>query len=1019
MSLRIWILTLSVCLGLLPAALAQRASSWRFFRASDGLRETKTVSVTVSPKGSIIATHNLDVDSYSHLDGYRIETGPTPGGQGKIYESRTGQLWSSSPSGLMVFREKAWLSFAIAPIKEAWNYAADHSVVLVPAEHDRVLFLVPGGLYEFSLQLQKATLLRSSAETEMGPFVTMFSSGSGELWVIGERGVARLESQVRGVKKETPWHIILPEQQFNGLTFRSATADARAGLLVLADGDLKRVLFRLNGDSWAPPIPLDADVEQVWTGANDTLWGRSRTEIFRLVNGQKQIVSREEIFVSQIYDVATDANDAFWMATSEGLVRYAPLIWQTPPDLEKLTAAAHAITETVDEEIYFLTSTHLMVNRQDSWSSHMLPDYVEKFFEPMNSAFTLADKTLLFDAHGKLIRFDPATSRFSPVASPPSTIHSKIIGLLREGVACLQVTTTDGEKKKSQLITFDGSQSAPLRETEGVTDFGDEIFFVFTARNGDIWIGGNAATAVFHDGKWQFFKVKDSDVMYCMIEIGEEKFWAGGRDKIWEFDGKKWAVVKTGFDRVNSLYRTRDGGIWIGSNSGLHRYYKGIWAWTGIEEGLRSAAVYDFFEDRLGRAWAGTAQGISRYFPGADSFPPQSFIYNMSTENNPAYENMVTLIFEGRDKWKQNSPDRLLYSYRMDEQEWSTFSSETKTRFQDLPAGKHHFQVRAFDRNWNMEIKHPVYEFAITLPWYQETRLVLISIVGGTVALFFAGLAFNRHRKLVKSYAEVEKIVALRTEQLEQANRQLLHSQKMNALGALAAGIAHDFNNILSIIKGSAQIIESNITDGEKIRTRVNRIKLVVDQGAAIVKAMLGFSRTPEGKTQPCQINEVVEETMHMLGDRFQHEVEVVFEPSENLPPAIGSRDQIQQILLNLIFNASEASDNRGKITLRTVVSDTIPPRPVLSPAPAQKFILIEVEDEGCGISPEILPRIFEPFFTTKAFSSRRGTGLGLSMVYELARQLGYGLKVESQVGKGSIFCIIVPLKSSIVTAGA
>ena len=116
-------------------------------------------------------------------------------------------------------------------------------------------------------------------------------------------------------------------------------------------------------------------------------------------------------------------------------------------------------------------------------------------------------------------------------------------------------------------------------------------------------------------------------------------------------------------------------------------------------------------------------------------------------------------------------------------------------------------------------------------------------MVGLAVALFFAGLAFNRHRQLLRSYAEVEEKVAQRTRELESANRQLLHSQKMNALGTLAAGIAHDFNNILSIIKGSAQIIEDNLDNPAKVSTRVNRINTVVEQGAGIVKAMLGFSR--------------------------------------------------------------------------------------------------------------------------------------------------------------------------------
>src|SRR5439155_11703297 len=139
--------------------------------------------------------------------------------------------------------------------------------------------------------------------------------------------------------------------------------------------------------------------------------------------------------------------------------------------------------------------------------------------------------------------------------------------------------------------------------------------------------------------------------------------------------------------------------------------------------------------------------------------------------------------------------------------EWSAFQELPTASFTDLPAGKHYFQVRAMDRNGNVEAKPVQLDFTVIAPWYKEKRLVLISVAGVGVALFFAGLAFNRHRRLLLSYAEVERKVAQRTHELEIANRELVHSQKMNALGTLAAGIAHDFNNILSIIKGSAQII--------------------------------------------------------------------------------------------------------------------------------------------------------------------------------------------------------------------
>src|SRR5205085_1649185 len=177
--------------------------------------------------------------------------------------------------------------------------------------------------------------------------------------------------------------------------------------------------------------------------------------------------------------------------------------------------------------------------------------------------------------------------------------------------------------------------------------------------------------------------------------------------------------------------------------------------------------------------------------------------------------------------------------------------------------------------------------------------LAFVSILALCSTLVLAGLAVNRHFQLKRSYARVEQIVAERTAELARANQELLHGQKMKALGTIAAGIAHDFNNILSIIKGSAQIIEENLDSPQKVRTRLERIKTVVEQGAGIVKAMLGFTRESARQPTLCDMYTVVEDTLKLLGDRFLREVEVVFEPGHALPDMLCTKDFIQQILLN------------------------------------------------------------------------------------------------------------------------
>ncbi|HEX7652499.1 MAG TPA: ATP-binding protein, partial [Verrucomicrobiae bacterium] len=158
--------------------------------------------------------------------------------------------------------------------------------------------------------------------------------------------------------------------------------------------------------------------------------------------------------------------------------------------------------------------------------------------------------------------------------------------------------------------------------------------------------------------------------------------------------------------------------------------------------------------------------------------------------------------------------------------------------------------------------------------------------------------------------------------------------------------------------------------------------------------------------------NQVVVDTRRLLGDRFLRDTVVRFTPAAGLPLVSVPRNFIQQILLNFIFNAQEAMGQRGQIELSTQLVVQLPPTLYLPPVAAPRYILIAVRDEGAGIAAEIRDRIFEPFFTTKNLSSRRGTGLGLSMVYELAKKMGAGLAVTSEAGRGSIFTLILPVTS-------
>jgi signal transduction histidine kinase len=295
-----------------------------------------------------------------------------------------------------------------------------------------------------------------------------------------------------------------------------------------------------------------------------------------------------------------------------------------------------------------------------------------------------------------------------------------------------------------------------------------------------------------------------------------------------------------------------------------------------------------------------------------------------------------------------------------------------------------------------------------------RTALLLLTAAGGVgVVLLCAAFVLRRQRELIRAYLDVDRQMEQRTRQLEMAQAEILHGQKMKALGTLAAGIAHDFNNLLSIIRMANKLTAKQTQSDAEVQDNVRLVEKAVGQGKQLVNSMLGYSREPAGEQGPCSIADVVESAVNLLSKQFLSGLDVKIELDRNLPPVALAKGRLEQILLNLIVNVSEAMKGQGTLRLAVQEISAPPGGWVLPPAQASRYVQLLVADTGPGIAPDVLPRIFEPFFTTKNAGTTRGTGLGLSMVYTLAQHEGFGLRVESELGKGTTFRIVIPVREA------
>ena len=234
--------------------------------------------------------------------------------------------------------------------------------------------------------------------------------------------------------------------------------------------------------------------------------------------------------------------------------------------------------------------------------------------------------------------------------------------------------------------------------------------------------------------------------------------------------------------------------------------------------------------------------------------------------------------------------------------------------------------------------------------------------------------------------------------QLQDTHLQLVQSEKMASVGKLAAGVAHEINNPLGGILIYASLMLEDMTEEDPRRSDIQRIVQETTRCKEIVKSLLEFGHQSGPKLEPVDINRTIVDGLFFLENQaIFHNIEIVKDLDSLLPRVMGNASQLKQVFMNMVVNAADAMAGKGKLIIKTHLSKD------------KSLVNVEFSDTGVGIPAENLSKIFDPFFTTKEVG--KGTGLGLAVCYGIAEKHGGRIDVESRIGKGTTFRIILPVK--------
>lgn len=591
------------------------------------------------------------------------------------------------------------------------------------------------------------------------------------------------------------------------------------------------------------------------------------------------------------------------------------------------------------------------------------------------------------------------------------------------------------------------------------------VISIYEDKNGTLWVGTNFGGLNRFNRQTGMFTSYNNQLpgFECVISIHEDdknRLWAGTYfGGVFSFDSKtnqaKKYSEKDGllYDGATGIAEDNKENLWLAT-------FRGISIFNPQTKQVRNLTTANGLPSENLRSAFKTSSGqflFTSYDGGFISLRPDDFIpdphppvvhiesvdfitgdggkakdstlftYGNDSINFRYNENRLSFHYVGL--YYQN-PQLNQYAYKLDgyDKVWIPAGTQRIATYTNLSPGDYTFHVKAANSDGVWNEQGTSFSFTILPPWWRTWWAYTLYILVAALAVW--AFATYRSRNLRRANQLLEEKVERRTSQLNKSidslkatQAQLIQSEKMASLGELTAGIAHEIQNPLNFVNNFSEVNRELIDElkTQKSKLQIGEIDQLLDDIAAneekinhhgkradaIVKSMLEHSRMSSGKKEPADINKIADEYLRLAfhglrakDKSFNAEIKTAFDDSLEKINVVSL--DIGRVLLNLFNNAFYATNEKQKTAV-----ENYKPAVFVQTKKTNQNLEIRVEDNGNGIPQKIVDKIFQPFFTTKP--TGQGTGLGLSLCYDIVKAHGGDIKVETKEGEGTIFIIVLP----------